>query len=52
MPLDKYLPQLTEPVLKTGRTKEISSFNPAIHPARENAKDTKLHVYSYNATSA
>src|SRR5215212_8155647 len=52
MPLDKYLPQLTEPVFKTGRTKEISSFNPSIHTARENAKGTKLHVYSYNATSA
>src|SRR5215210_2248141 len=52
MPRDKYLPQLTEPVFKTGRTKEILSFNPAIGPARENAKDTKLHVYSYNATTA
>lgn len=49
---DKYSPELIEPVLNTGRTKEILSFNPAIPPAREDAKDIKLHLYVYNAASA
>lgn len=48
---DKYLKSLTEPVFNAGRTKEIFSFNPAVQPVREDAKDTKLCVYSYNTKS-
>ncbi len=48
---DKYLQQLIEPVFETGRTKEIFNFNPALPPVREDAKDSKLYVYCYNATS-
>jgi magnesium transporter len=49
---DKYLKQLTQPVFSSGRTKEIFTFNPAVQPVREDAKDPKLCVYSYNSTSA
>ncbi len=48
---DKYFNQLTEPVFDAGRTKEIFSFNPAIQPVREDAQNTKVCVFSYNAES-
>lgn len=51
MRADKYFKELIEPVFNTGRTKEIFNFNPAIHSEREDVKDTKLYVYSYNAAS-
>lgn len=49
---DKYFKQLLEPVFNTGRTRKILSFNPAEPPVREDAKNTKFCVYSYNAESA
>jgi len=51
MSAEKYFKQLTEPVYEAGRTKEIFSFNPAVQPVREDAKDTKVCLYSYNAES-
>lgn len=48
---DKYFQQLMEPVFNTNRTKEIFTYNPAVQPDREDAKETKLCVYSYNAAS-
>jgi magnesium transporter len=35
----------------TARTKEILQVNPTIVPTREEAKDVKISVYEYNATS-
>ncbi len=48
---EKFLQQPTKPVFNTGRTREIFSFNPATPPSTEDAKDTKLYVYSYNNAS-
>ncbi len=48
---DIHFNQLTEPVFDAGRTKEIFSFNPAVQPVREDAPNTKVSVYSYNAKS-
>lgn len=47
----KYLKYLIDPIFNTHRTKEIFSFNPAVQPVREEAKSTKIFVYSYNAPS-
>lgn len=49
MSADKYSTELTEPVFDAGRTKEIFSYNPTVQPVREDAKDTKVCLYSYNA---
>jgi magnesium transporter len=48
----KYLRYLMLPSLfGTARTKEILQVNPTIVPTREEAKDVKISVYEYNATS-
>lgn len=48
---DKYFKQLIEPVFNTGRTTEIFIYNPAVQPVREDAKDTRFSIYTYNAVS-
>jgi len=48
---NKYLNQLIDPAFNTGRTREIFNFNPAVQPAWEDVKDTRLYVYSYDAAS-
>ena len=48
---NKYFHQLIDPVFNTGRTKEIFAFNPAAQNARDDAKETKLCVYTYSAGS-
>ena len=37
------------PAFESHRTKEIFSINPTIQPVREEAPETKLYVYNYNA---
>jgi len=51
MHLDKHETLSAEPVFSAGRTNEILSYNPTTPIIREDAKDTKLCVYSYNAAS-
>lgn len=45
----KYFKQLAEPVFNAGRTREIFIYNPAAPAVREDAKNSKFCVYTYNA---
>ncbi len=44
----KILKQLIDPFLKTGRTKEIFTYNPAIQEVRKDAEKVVIEVYNYN----
>ena len=46
----KYL-QIIFPFFNTTRTKEIFRVNPTVIPVREEAKETTIYVYDYNATA-
>ncbi|MEJ7681530.1 MAG: magnesium/cobalt transporter CorA [Segetibacter sp.] len=48
---DRYLKHIIQPLFHQGRTKEIFKYNPAVQPKRDEAKETKLHVFNYSATS-
>jgi magnesium transporter len=48
---DKHFTEITDPDFDTGRTKEIFGFNPVIPYERDDAKESRLYVYSYNAAS-
>ncbi len=48
---DKYLKHFIQPLFRPGRTKEIFKYNPAVQPKRDEAKETNLHVFNYNATT-
>ncbi len=48
---DTYLKNFILPVFNVHRTKEIFRLNPTIQPVREEAKETKMYVFDYNATT-
>jgi magnesium transporter len=48
---DRYLKRLIEPIFDTSRTKEIFSYNPVLEPVREDAEESRLFIFHYDATS-
>jgi magnesium transporter len=47
---DQYIKDFIQPFIEPERTTEIFKFNPTIEPERDEAKETKLEVFSFDAT--
>ncbi len=48
---DRYLKKIIQPLFHPGRTKEIFKYNPSVQPKRDEAKEIKLQVFNYSATT-